>query len=462
MKRLILAIILLTTSLCAKAQEEYGSRIFVTMNYTKNIFARNPLSGIYTRSSMPYAATYINSYRKTLPEGSFALLNFGEGLPFEYEYTTSFHTGEGLLKHMGYNEEECVSVAGKKIGFVELGDDLKENVSDITVFRETHSPDYLVGIFLNTRDNRTARYGLDISLSAKEVEPGEFFSLSFDEKGGLTRKVITSDILRGLTPDREYLAWASKIEEDINKIRITPAFDRPLENTLKASDSFFGPSPYDMLFHRFQLSVIEADISLFAPVNGDHVIEAGEPRLIDIYKAFTGVTDEEMTISTVRLKGSEIKTFLENSYGRWFRRMKNPSDDMLYCYRGANGKLYPSASRRNYSAAGVSYTVNLTKPKGNMIKMGDMSDGSAFDPERYYSVAIFRNKLNDYGLKILEDCSIDKPQLETRLIRTGNGPYPELLIRMLNLYRAQEGQWKIVPEAWAESASERLKDELFR
>ena len=70
----------------------------------------------------------------------------------------------------------------------------------------------------------------------------------------------------------------------------------------------------------------------------------------------------------IELTGNQIKDYLEYSYDRWLRR-----EGPAYCYD---------------SAGGINYTVYKKRPVGSRVEIECMQDGSPFEPEATYRVAI--------------------------------------------------------------------------
>jgi 2',3'-cyclic-nucleotide 2'-phosphodiesterase (5'-nucleotidase family) len=83
----------------------------------------------------------------------------------------------------------------------------------------------------------------------------------------------------------------------------------------------------------------------------------------------------------MRLTGQEIKDMLEMSYGLWTAQMKTPDDHvMLLDYVLDEGRRlgFKHLAYNFDSAAGICYTVDVTKPYGEKIRVTGMADGSAF------------------------------------------------------------------------------------
>lgn len=71
----------------------------------------------------------------------------------------------------------------------------------------------------------------------------------------------------------------------------------------------------------------------------------------------------------MKLTGREVKDYLEYSYAHWTAQMHAPTDHMLL-FRANAHELADAWQRLQYpsynfdSAAGICYTVDLTKPVG--------------------------------------------------------------------------------------------------
>ena len=76
----------------------------------------------------------------------------------------------------------------------------------------------------------------------------------------------------------------------------------------------------------------------------------------------------ENKLYTINLTGRQIKDYLEYSYNRWLNR-----EGPAYCYD---------------SAGGIKYKVYKHRPAGSRVEIESMQDGTPFDLNRSYSVAV--------------------------------------------------------------------------
>ncbi len=183
----------------------------------------------------------------------------------------------------------------------------------------------------------------------------------------------------------------------------------------------------------------------------------------------------ENFLYTMDMTGQEIKDMLEYSCKRWFNRMNDANDHLLNFQRDENGNLVKSArydsyqlSARSYnfdSAAGINYTVDVSKPSGESVTIHSMSDGTAFDLNRTYAVAINSYRGNGGGGHLTRGAKIPKSELSNRVM---NSTEKDLRYFMMKWIEEQEvvtpeplGNWKIIPEDWWKAAKARDYNLLF-
>ena len=121
----------------------------------------------------------------------------------------------------------------------------------------------------------------------------------------------------------------------------------------------------------------------------------------------------------------EIKDFLEFSYGNWFNQMSGPDDNLILFKKDDQGKMiwskrynsYETAMRYyNYaSAAGIIYSVDVSKPAGERITIKSMADGTPFDIEKQYKVALNSYRGSGGGGHLTNGAGIPKEELESRI-----------------------------------------------
>lgn len=237
-----------------------------------------------------------------------------------------------------------------------------------------------------------------------------------------------------------------------------------LDTTLSTRPAYFGPSPLVDLIHSAQLAMSGADISLAAPLTFDATIPEGEIAVRDFFRLYR----YENMLYTMRLTGHEVKGVLEMSYGLWVNQMRTP-DDPLLLFAESRGKTERRRLRHqsfNFdSAAGIRYTVDVTRPAGQRVQIESMADGSAFDPDRTYLVALNSYRGNGGGELLTRGAGIAPDELKRRIVSTTDRDLRYYLMeyagQMQTVAPRPLGHWRFVPEAWAGPAARRDYRLLF-
>ena len=235
---------------------------------------------------------------------------------------------------------------------------------------------------------------------------------------------------------------------------------------LRTRDAYKGMCDYVNLIHTVSLRSSGADVSFAAPLTYNGTIKAG----VIVYNDLFAIYPFENQLYTLRMTGREIKDYLEYSYRGWLAPLGK--DHVLNISRQddpRNNQSGWSFVNRTYnfdSAAGINYTVDITRPFGKRIDITSMADGSAFDPDADYTVAMTSYRASGAGGMLVKGAGIPEPDLEKRIIHR----YPEIrelvhefveeygLIDKSAVYDAKRnGSWKFIPE---ELADERIESDL--
>ena len=235
-------------------------------------------------------------------------------------------------------------------------------------------------------------------------------------------------------------------------------------HTIESQDAYFGPSAFVDLVHQVQLETTGAQISFAAPVSFAAKIRQGDVCVRDVFNLYR----YDDVLYTMRLTGQEIKGILEMSYGLWTNRMETPEDHvMLLDYVLDEGKRlgFKHLAYNFDSAAGIRYTVDVTKPYGEKIEVEGMADGSAFHPEAWYTVVVNSYRGNGGGELFTKGAGIPHGQLNSRLVASTDKDLRSCIIQYLKEHGEIDArplwQWKFVPEEWAVPACRRDRALLF-
>ena len=239
-----------------------------------------------------------------------------------------------------------------------------------------------------------------------------------------------------------------------------------IDRTIRGGDAYFGPCAFIDLIHQLQLSISGAEVSIAAPLGFDPVIAQGDIKVSDMFNLYKF----ENQLYTMRLTGAEIKGLLEMSYGLWTNQMRSENDHILALKRVADNRgdrlTFANASFNFDSAAGIIYTVDVTKPTGEKISIKSMADGSPFSLDKEYLVALNSYRGNGGGDLLTLGAGIPKEQLLGRIVKATDR---DLRYYLINYIREQKqlkpralNHWRFVPEKWAEKAVEHDRKLLFK
>ncbi|EJX08922.1 5'-nucleotidase family protein [gut metagenome] len=239
-----------------------------------------------------------------------------------------------------------------------------------------------------------------------------------------------------------------------------------LTKTISTRPAYFGPSDFVDLIHQLQLAISGAEISLVAPLSFDAEIQAGDVKVSDMFNLYK----YENMLYTMRLSGREIKGLLEMSYGQWINQMKSEDDDLLL-FRSSGIKGAEERSTFRYpsynfdSAAGIIYTVDVTKPAGERVHVVQMADGKPFLLDKFYEVALNSYRGNGGGELLTKGAGIAQEDLKNRIIRSTDKDLRYYLMRYIEQQKVIEpcalNQWKLIPEQWTLPAAKRDYRRLF-
>lgn len=236
------------------------------------------------------------------------------------------------------------------------------------------------------------------------------------------------------------------------------------ENTISSEDGYFGPSAFIDFIHSLQLQLADAEISFCAPLSFRSTIRQGEVYVRDMFNLYRF----ENMLYTMRLTGREIKNYLEMSYALWTNQMSSPEDHIMLLddSREDNQRSGFKNFTFNFdSAAGIRYTVDVTKPEGEKISIECMADGSPFDLDREYRVAVNSYRGNGGGDLLTKGAGIPAGELKSRIIQSTDKDLRFYMMKWIEEQGSVNPQalnlWKFVPEEFVAPAIERDRKILF-
>lgn len=399
---------------------------------------------------------------------------------------------------------------------IEFTDMIEEAKKWVEVIQQKENPDLLIGLFHagvnHSYNGQSADEPLNENASKLVAEQVPGFDVVFvghdhQEWNTYTKNTQGENVLIlgplagarnvavaniKMTFDKSTEEWSKEIsgehiasskyqpdEELMNKFNhaVTQTKDyvaRPIGRFLKSTttrDAIFGNSSFVDLIHKFQLEKTGADISLAAPLAFNTTIDEGQIFVRDMFNLYK----YENLLYTIELTGQEIKGYLEFSYDMWFNKMNDANDNLLNFVKDENGNLRlsdrynsPMLEARYYnfsSAAGINYTVDVSKSAGERVEIISLVGGEKFDAEKKYKVAINSYRGNGGGGHLTQGAQIDKDELSSRIL---NSTEKDLRFYLMKWIEAEKeivpeafGNWKVIPEDWYNGAKERDYKLLF-
>lgn len=234
-------------------------------------------------------------------------------------------------------------------------------------------------------------------------------------------KVIEKHIDGALTDMKDYAASEDFMKHFAPQLNAVQDFVSKkigsFTETISTRPAYFGSSAFIDLIHLLQLEITNADISLAAPLSYDTEINKGDVFVSDMFNLYK----YENMLYTMKLSGKEVKDALEMSYDIWTNQMKSPDDHLLLFRKQRREGATDRASFQNFSfnfdsAAGIIYTVDVTKPKGEKVTIISMADGTPFSMDKMYKVALNSYRGNGGGELLTKGAGIPQDELKGRIL----------------------------------------------
>lgn len=227
---------------------------------------------------------------------------------------------------------------------------------------------------------------------------------------------------------------------------------------MSSMEAFSGRCFYMDFIHYVQLHTTGADVSFAAPLTFKGFIPKGGLIFNDMFTVYP----YENTLNVLKLKGSEIRNYLEYSYDLW---IMNPLKSG-HIFNMSNHEDARYAQKRwsfnhpsfNFdSASGINYTVDVTKPYGKRIRISSLADDRAFDENAFYTVAMTSYRAAGGGDLLFKGAGLSRGELSGREVAR----YPEIRDIIYEYFKAEGvvgpesisglGDWQFVPRNIASS-----------
>jgi 2',3'-cyclic-nucleotide 2'-phosphodiesterase/3'-nucleotidase len=275
--------------------------------------------------------------------------------------------------------------------------------------------------------------------------------------------------MKDFAPDPDFMKRYERNFEEIKDYVNRPIGE--FTETISSRDAIFGPSKFVDLIQTIQLNLTGADVSFTAPLSFNAKIDKGMVYVKDMFDLYR----YENLLYTMELTGQEIKDYLEHSYGNWFNQMKSESDHLLKFKLDEKGNIVysershsPELTERYYnfdSAAGIDYTVDVTKPVGERIIINRFSKGKPFDLKSKYKVAINSYRGNGGGGHLTRGAKIPQEELSKLVINSTEKDLRYYLMKWIEKEKVVTpkllGNWKVIPEKYWEAGKEKDYQLLF-
>ena len=380
----------------------------------------------------------------------------------------------------------------------------------VKIIEAVEEPDLLIGLFhsgvdytFNNQDAKTIKNENASKLVAQEVAGFDLIMAGHDHQvhnfktqnrdgrdvlildgGSRARFVSVADITMKF--DKTRLKWKKHIRgSTVSMLPFAPdsaflhRFDfaaietrgyvskriGTFENSISTRPAIFGNSAFVDLIHTLQLQITQADISLAAPLSFDTRIEQGPIYVRDMFKLYK----YENLLYTMELTGREIVDFLEYSYGNWFNHMQSGDDHLLKFKKVSTPEDPPQLATVYFNfdcAAGITYSVDVSKPAGSRVVVSTLSSGKPFSLDRKYKVAVNSYRGNGGGGHLTAGSKIAERDLAGRILSSTTKDLRYFMIKWIEKQGTIKPipleNWKVIPETWWQKGKNRDYKLLYK
>lgn len=354
-----------------------------------------------------------------------------------------FHSGgdyeiDGNDIDTPFNENGGIPTATKVPGF------------DIVLLGHDHSTRNLDVVNVNGDTVKV----IDAATQARLIGRADIH-LQRQEDGTYSKTISTQMIESGqYEPEPSFCA---EFDADIKKVN--EYVDAPigtLTEELDGINGLYGPCAFMDLIHDAQLWATKADVSMASVLSPYDKIPAGQITMRHMFSLYK----YENQLFTLRMTGADIKQYLEFGFSNQFATMKAKGDPLIL--RSKDG--HPATATFNYtSAAGIRYTVDITKPAGERVSIQSMSDGSDFDLNKEYKVAVNSYQASGGGNFIPVGLGWDAATLEAHTIDTTPIDVRRYVVDYIkeldSITPHLRGDWQVIPtDLWLSGKTKEIEN----
>ena len=359
-----------------------------------------------------------------------------------------FHSGrEGGIHTPEYDEDASFTVAREVPGF------------DIILFGHDHTR------YSGSIKNKDGKDILCLNPSCDALMVSDATINITKKNGKVVHKAITGDVI-SITKEPIDEDFIRHFQTDIDSVKafVNRRIGR-FENTIYTRDCYFGSAAFTDFIHDLQLKITNADVSFNAPLSFDISINKGDVHVSDMFNLYK----YENQIYVLRMTGREIRKHLEMSYDLWCNTMKSPDDHIMQLSEWSKEDRqrlgFKNLAFNFDSAAGINYEVDVTKPDGEKVRILSMSDGTPFDENKWYRVAMNSYRGNGGGELLTKGAGIPREELKNRIVFESEKDQRYYLMQEIEKAGVMNPQahnnWRFVPEEWTTKAIERDKKLIF-
>lgn len=168
----------------------------------------------------------------------------------------------------------------------------------------------------------------------------------------------------------------------------------------------------------------------------------------------------ENQLFKLSMTGQNVKDYLEFGFNNQYNTMTSINDHLLAFKKDANGNIldegrgpvYKTFTFNYTCAAGIRYIVDVSKPEGERVTILSMSDGTPFDLNKDYTVAINSYQASGGGNFIPVGLGWDEATLKAHTLESKPKDvrrYVAEYIQMLHTVKPHlRGDWEVIPINW--------------